>query len=66
MGLWQNLWVKMVHSSSRQASPLRVATGGDASWRLEARRRRSPAFRWNAGPPAAASGGRLSVSGLTL
>lgn len=26
-----------------EASPLRVATGGDASWRLEARRHRSPA-----------------------
>jgi len=26
----------MALSSSRQASPLRVATGGDASWRLEA------------------------------
>ena len=41
--VWQNLWVKMALSSSGRASPLRVATGGDASWRLEARRRRSPA-----------------------
>ena len=40
--VWQNLWVKMALSSSGRASPLRVATGGDASWRLEARRRRSP------------------------
>ncbi len=39
MALWQNLqnlWVRMAHSSSRQASPLRVATGGDASWKLVA------------------------------
>ncbi len=43
VAVWQNLWGKMAHFSSRQASPLRVATGGDASWRLEARRRRSPA-----------------------
>jgi len=39
----------MAHSSSRQASPLRVATDGDASWRLEARRRRSPACCRDAG-----------------
>ena len=29
--LQQNLWVRMAHPSSRRASPLRVATGGDAS-----------------------------------
>jgi len=59
-GAWQNLWVKMAHSSGRQASPLRVATGGDASWMLEARRRRSPACRRNAAPPSAATGDRMS------
>ncbi len=58
MALWQNLWVKMALSGSRQASPLRVATGGDASWRLEARRRRSPACCRKAGSPQAATGDR--------
>jgi adenine-specific DNA-methyltransferase len=52
-GLWQNLWLTMAHSDSRQASPLRVAPGGDASWRLEARRRRSPACCRNAWSPSA-------------
>jgi hypothetical protein len=47
--LWQNLWARMAHPKGRQASPLRVATGGDASWRLEARRHRSPACPWGVG-----------------
>src|SRR5208283_1877170 len=64
--LWQNLWVKMAHSASRQASPLRVATGGDASWRLEARRRRSPACWRNAWPPPAATSGRMLAGLITL
>ncbi len=35
----------MAQSGGAQASPLRVATGGDPSWRLETGRRRSPACR---------------------
>ena len=53
-------------SSSRQASPLRVATGGDASWRLKARHRRSPACCQKAWPAAQAISGRTLVSSIAL
>ena len=53
---------KRALSSSRRASPLRVATGGDASWRREARRRRSPACCWKAWPPPAGSGEHMAAS----
>jgi len=43
--LQQNSWVRMAHFSSRRSSSLRVVTGGDAIWRLETRRRRSPGRR---------------------
>ena len=64
--VYRNVWVKMALSSRRQASPLRVATGGDASWRPEARRRRSPAFRWKASSPAAATGGWMPAGLFAL
>ena len=64
--VYRNLWVKMALSSRRQASPLRVATGGDASWRPEARHRRSPAFCRKAWSPAAAIGGQMPAGPIAL
>ncbi len=61
-----NLWVKMTLSSSRQASPLRVATGSDASCRLKARRRRSPACCWKARPAPQGISGKTLVSSVAL
>ena len=56
----------MGHSSSRQATLLRVATGSDVSWRLEARRDRSPACCRNAWPPPAATSGWMLAGIITL
>ena len=58
IALWQNLWVKKAQSGGRQASPLRMATGDDPSWRLETRRRRSPACRRTAWLPTMTTGDR--------